>query len=69
MTTTTLDEARLKSLVKEALVEVLQERGELVADLLAELVEDVVLDRAIEEVRASDNVSRDEVFRELEADT
>ena len=68
MTTTTLDEARLKGLMKEALVEVLQERGELVADLLAEFVEDVVLDRAIDEARGSDNVSRDEVFRELEAD-
>ena len=59
-------EHELKDALKAALIEVLQERSELVRDLLAEVMEDIALVRAIQEGEASEPVSRDEVFRLLD---
>jgi hypothetical protein len=44
-----VDEERLKELLKSALVEVLEERKDLVSDVIEEALEDVALIRAIEE--------------------
>jgi hypothetical protein len=62
----TVDEARLKELLKAAIVEVLEERRDLVLDLVEEALEDVVLVRAMEEGEESPLVSRDEVFKILD---
>jgi len=61
-----VDEVVLKALLKSALIEVLEERSDLLRDVLAEVMEDVAMVRAIQEGESSGLVSRDEVFRALE---
>ena len=60
-----LDEAKLKKLLKTAVVEVLEERRDLVSEALADAVEDLGMVRAIAEGVRSESVTRDEVFRIL----
>lgn len=59
-------DTQLKDALKLALIEVLEERSDLLRDVLAEVMEDVALARAIQEGEGSEPVSRDEVFRALE---
>ena len=61
-----LNEAQLRRLVKEALIEALEERQDLLRGLLEEIVEDVALVQAIQEGETSPPVSREDVFRALE---
>ncbi len=61
----TIDEARLKKLLKTAVVEVLEERSDLVSDAVAAAVEDLAMVRAIREGSHSGDISRDEVFKTL----
>jgi hypothetical protein len=65
MAQASIDEDRLKELLKTAIVEVLEERRELVRDVFEEALEDVALVRAIEEGEQSPLISRDEVFKLL----
>ena len=58
-------EAKLKELVKAALIEVFEERRDLVRDAMAEAVEDLGMIRAIREGSRSRPVSRNHVFRIL----
>ena len=60
------DEARLKALFKAAVLEVLEERKELLQDIIEETLEDVALARAIEAGQRTEDVSRREVFSALE---
>ncbi|HJZ49638.1 MAG TPA: hypothetical protein VKE41_20815 [Roseiflexaceae bacterium] len=62
MAMTLSDETRLKALLKEALVEVLEQRREWFSTLVAEALEDIALVRAIKEGETSEIVSRDEIF-------
>ncbi|MEM7594815.1 MAG: hypothetical protein AAF383_25505 [Cyanobacteria bacterium P01_A01_bin.83] len=62
---TNLDETRIKTLFKEALVEVIEENQELVSSILIDALEDIGLSRAIEEGETSKTVSRDEIFKVL----
>ncbi len=62
----TIDEKRLKDLFKAAIVEVFEERRDLVRDVVAEALEDIALVRAIDEGAQGANVSREEVFKVLE---
>ena len=57
---------QLKELLKAALVEVLEERRDLIHDVIEEALEDVALARAIEAGESTENVSRDEVFKLLQ---
>jgi hypothetical protein len=66
MVAASLSETQLKDVLKAALIEVLEERSDLLRDVLAEVMEDVALGRAIQEGETSGEVSRDEVFRALE---
>jgi hypothetical protein len=66
MTTPTLDEAKLKDLFKSALIEVLEERRDLIRDVLEEAIEDIALAHAIEEGAGGERVSRQDVFKVLE---
>jgi hypothetical protein len=61
------DDAKLKALFKAALLEVLEERKELLRDVIEETLEDVALTRAIEEGRRTPDASRSEVFSLLES--
>ena len=56
------DETRLKALLKEALVEVLDQRQEWFSALLTEALEDIALVQAIKEGETTEVVSREEIF-------
>lgn len=66
MALTPLEEVRLKDLLKTAIIEVFEERKDLLRDVLQEALEDMALARAIEEGAGGVTVSRDEVFAVLE---
>jgi ribosomal protein L12E/L44/L45/RPP1/RPP2 len=68
MSTALTDEEKLKSLFKAALIEVLDERWDLVREALEEVIEDVALTRDIDEASGGANVSREEVFKILEGE-
>ena len=54
-----------KDLVKQAVLELFQERKDLLYDVLAEVIEDVALANAIREGESTETVSRAEIFRVL----
>ncbi|HEX5758184.1 MAG TPA: hypothetical protein VF121_03225 [Thermoanaerobaculia bacterium] len=62
----TSEDERLKELMKAAVVELLEERHDLVLDLLTEALEDIGLSRAIEEGVKTPAVGRDEVLQLLD---
>ena len=62
----TIAEDRLKEVLKSALVEVLEERSDLLRGIVDEALEDIALAHAIEEGEASETVERDQVFSLLE---
>ena len=64
---TSIDEAKLKDLLKSAIAEVLEERREFVKEIIEEAMEDVALAQAIDEGVGTDAVSRQEVFTILES--
>ncbi len=66
MSYTSLDEAQIKELFKQAFVELVQERKDMLYDLLAEVVEDALLLRAIQEGEDSATAHREDVLRVLE---
>ena len=61
-----LPEDQLKEVIKTALIEVLQERQDLLYDAVERALEDIALARAIEEGDKTDPIERDEVFAILE---
>ena len=60
------EERRLKGLLRDAVVEVLVERRDLLRDALQESLEDTALLRAIRNGERTRLVSRKQVFRRLE---
>lgn len=64
---TSVDESRLKDVVKIAVLEVFEERRDWLADLLSEVVLDIGLGYAIQEGEQTPTVSRAEVFQALKA--
>ena len=63
---TSIDESRIKDLIKQAVLEVLQERRDLISELFSEAIEDLGLTQAIREGESTESVSRDEVIKALE---
>ena len=64
---TVVNETQLKDLFKTALVEVMEERRDLIRDAVEEALEEIALVRAIEEGRDSGEASREEVFQLFES--
>ena len=64
---TVVNETQLKDLFKTALVEVMEERRDLIRDAVEEALEEIALVRAIEEGRGSGEASREEVFQLFES--
>jgi len=62
----TVDEQQLKTVVKEAIWELVQEKRAEFSDLFSEIIEDLALVHAIREGEASEPVSRDEVLAMLD---
>ena len=68
MAMTTIDEGKLKDLIKTALLEVLETRRDFVQDILEDAMEDFAFSRAIEQGMTSETASRKEVFTLLEGE-
>lgn len=66
MSSITIDDQTLRVLLKEALIEVLEERPGLFRDILTEAVEDIGLALAIKEGESTAVVSKDAVLKALE---
>lgn len=62
-----VEESTLKSLVKEAILELLEERQSLFYDVVAEALEDHALAQAIHEGESTPYTTEEEVLRILEA--
>lgn len=58
-----LEDAKLKALLKETLVELLEERREEFSELLLEALEDLALSRAIREGEGSGLVDKKEILK------
>ena len=59
---TLVDDNKLKYLMKQAIIEAIEEKKEAVHDILIEVMEDVAMIRAIQEGEDSGIVDRDEIF-------
>jgi dsDNA-binding SOS-regulon protein len=66
MSETTLNPNQLKELLKSAIVELLRDNREEVSEFLAEIIEDIAMERAIAEGETTELVSRDSIFQLLE---
>ena len=65
MSEITLDETKLKELLKVAIFELLKEQKELFSELLTEALEDIGMENAIKEDENSETVSREQIFKIL----
>ena len=61
-----INQAQLKNVIKTALVEVLEERQDLLYDAIEDAIEDVAFARAIEEGESTNLVTREEIFKLFE---
>ena len=66
MISTIADKTELRTLLKELLIELLQERDEEISTLLTEVIEDITLANAIEKGETTEHVSRDTIFKILQ---
>lgn len=57
-----VDEKKLKDLLKETLVEVIVQKRDLFHDIVSEAIEDIALTNAIKEGESTKSASREEVF-------
>jgi len=63
---TVIDEDRLKRIFKEALTEMLEEKQNLLHDLVMDAMEDIALSRAIQEGQKSGIATKKQIFDILE---
>ena len=63
---TSIDNDKLKEIFKQAIIEAMEEKKDVVHDLLVEAMEDLAMIRAIEQGEETELVSRDEVMSILE---
>ena len=62
---TVLEERRMKILLKDAVIEVLQERRDLLSEAMKETLEDMAILRAIQIGEKSRLTSRNKIFQRL----
>lgn len=67
MSQISLNEYQIKSIFKAAIIEVLEERKDLLVEVLEEVLEDMGLITAMKAGEESAEVSREEVFKLLRA--
>jgi len=65
MTSSPLDDTRLKALFKEVLAEVLDQRRDWFLHVVTEALEDIALVQAIKAGESTEQVDRDEIFQLL----
>jgi hypothetical protein len=61
-----VEEQHIKDLLKQAIIELLEERQDILRQLVAEAIEDLALINAIKEGEATETVSREEILQILE---
>jgi hypothetical protein len=61
-----VEEQHIKDLLKQAILELLEERQDIFRQLVAEAMEDLALVNAIKEGEATETVSREEILQILE---
>jgi hypothetical protein len=66
MSTISVEEVHLKDLLKEAILELMQERRDELEEIFAQVIQDLALARAIEEGEATEPVSKAEILQALE---
>jgi hypothetical protein len=64
---TSIDEAKLKEMLKSAVAEVFEEHRDFVKEIVEEAIEEIALVRAIDEGLGTETVPRGEVFDLLES--
>ncbi len=57
-----INESTLKRLMKEAFVEVLEDRKEVISEILSEVIEDIALAHAIKEGEVTESVGKQEIL-------
>jgi hypothetical protein len=67
MSSVSVEEVHLKDLLKEAILELMQERRDELEEIFAEIIEDLALARAIEDGESTETVTKAEVLQALEA--
>ncbi len=63
---TITDSGKLKEIFKQAIIEAMEEKKDVVHDLLVDAMEDLAMIHAIQKGEGTDQVSRNEVFTILE---
>jgi hypothetical protein len=66
MSDITLNPDQLKEILKGAIIELLRDSREEFSELLAEVIEDIALERAIAEGESTELVSQEAIFKLLE---
>jgi len=66
MTEITLNSDQLKEVLKATILELFQENREEFSKLLSEIIEDIAMERAIQEGEETEPVSREAIFKILE---
>ncbi len=66
MTQISVDENKLKDLLKETLIEVIEQKKDLFQDIVAEAIEDIAITNAIKEGESTESISREEVINVIE---
>ena len=66
MMTTLVERNELKGVLKESLIELLEERRDVFYDLVAEVFEDLAMVKAIQEGTSTPSVPREEIFAILQ---
>ena len=63
---TLIDDSKLKKLLKEAVIEAIEEKKDIFHDLMVEAMEDLALVQAIKEGEDTETISKQEVLDILE---
>ena len=63
------DKTQLKEVFKQAFAELLQERRDLLYDVLVEVLEDIALANAIKDAEETEIVPRNQVYKILESES
>lgn len=66
MSEITLNSDQFKELLKASIIELFQENREEFSKLLSEIIEDIAMERAIQEGEETETVSREAIFKILE---
>lgn len=66
MSKITLNPEQIKEILKSAIIELIRDNHEEVSEFLAEIIEDIAMERAISEGETTELVSRESIFQLLE---